>query len=248
MEETIVLLLLVTAFISLLRASLWKRWPQVIAFGLVAALFSWLMFPLAIEQNNTFLWGFIENSEWLHNLGAMAILEALLFLYLGLDLLKQRYGYFTQGPPVHRWIVRMLQWYPGISVFVALFYLEVSLVLKNEAIAFGELAALITGAVFVIICLAIGIIRLLLPEKELRLQIICFLLLLQLALVLVVTAFPGINGYHLYDNPSIPFRWQPLLACLALLVICATAGYQRARRQARAITKRLRNNRKIHKK
>ncbi|WP_134089183.1 hypothetical protein [Olivibacter sp. XZL3] len=248
MEETIVLLLLVTALISLLRASLWKRWPQVIAFGVVASLFSWCMFPLAIEQNNKFLRHFVENSEWLHNLGAIAILEALLFLCLGLDLLKQGYGCFTQAARAQRWMMRILQWYPGMAVFVALFYLEVSLVLKNESMAFGELAALITAAAFAAVCLTVGIIRLLLPEKELRLQITCFLLLLQLALVLIVTAFPGINGYRLSDTPSMPFHWQPLLACFALLIVCATAGYQRARRQAGDIPTRLRNNRKINKK
>lgn len=235
MEETIVLLLIISVFISLLRASLWEHWLGLIAGSLVVVAFSWFMFPLAIEQNNTFLRRFIENDGFFLNLGALTILEALLFLYLVLYRLKQSCGYRRRLHAGWRWLMRILQWYPGLTAFGALFYLEVWIAMKNESMDFDLLAGVMTISTVMVTCFAFWFIRMLLPEKELRLEITCFLLLLQLLLVFIVTSFAGIKGYRLLDTNSVSLPWKPCLACLALLMLCASIGYQRYMRQTKAI-------------
>jgi hypothetical protein len=233
MEEIVFALLALIELVAIIRISLYGKWWQILVFASLSAIFVWYMYPVAIEQNNQLLKKLTGNTQLLHNVAAALILESLLLLGLVFFQLKAYYGSNDSKRPWQVKLMKLLVFYPGTFYFLDLFYLEVLFFLQPGAMDFDMLAGLLVALVFAGISFGAWLVRLLLGEEDLRLEITCFLLLLQLLLVVLLTAFNGVDGYKAPQGNAMNLEWKPFLVCLVLLMICALAGYIRFAQQVK---------------
>jgi len=209
----------------LLRTSLFPGYWKPMAFAIGCALFVWLAYPYAIEENKQFLMPFFTSEVWLYNAGALLILESLLLLGSNLWQLRILFGDLSKRRLWYTKLMDGMRYLPGLFFFFALFYLEVRLFLSIDNWAFESLTLIYAVVLFFGIWGISGLISRLFPEQDLRIELSSFFLLLQLLIAVVLTAMPGVNGYMTTETVNVALSWQPLLGWLALLAIGWIAGY-----------------------
>jgi len=224
MEQLILLLTVMIALHTLVAVSLFPYFWQRLLFAGVSACCTWWIYPLAIEQNKLFLQQiFAEKVDYL-NAGALLMMEGIGLIAIRSLQLRQYFNALTGWWNKHPQIIRYLLFIPGLGYFAALYYGEVKLFLSIDQLPFEQLSLIYACLIGAITCLLPTLVDFLLPEKDLRLELDCFLLALQSLLAMVLAALPGINEY---SHPTDGAKWPalPLLAWLCLLSLGVVIGY-----------------------
>lgn len=107
-------------------------------------------------------------------------------------------GWFGQQ---ERWWVKPLKWYPSLLVFPVLFYLQTELVFSFPGTSFSAISYAFAAAVVVLFPLLCHLFRLLLPEKEMRLET-HFLVSLFVCIIGLLTTVNGNVTYPAVDEPT----------------------------------------------
>ena len=126
-------------------------------------------------------------------------------------------------PPRHAPLRRaarfFLAFFPGLTVFVALFALQTQLIFSLPGVSFSLTSWLMAVAVLLIVPIAAWGIHSLLPEHTLRLELLFVLNLIMLGLGIVAT----VNGRTaVVGNAQV--EWGALLGVVALCIAGLAAG------------------------
>lgn len=219
METVVVVLMILVCFNFMLKQTYRKLW-SVAVISVVAALFVGLIWPYAIEQSKT------QIADWLANpslmLDTSVVLSIEVVLQMAFCMLAAHV--LTTGPIRRRtlWAYRALRWFPGILIFPVLFSVLVWLIFSFPGVSFPLIAWSMAAGVLVLIPLGSFFLRWLLPEKELRLE----LLFLANALIAILGIIATVNGRTAVAGVS-EVDWTALGGLLGLLLLGGGIGFLR---------------------
>lgn len=196
------------------KLSFWRLW-QVAAFGLVVAVFTASMWPYAILQSKTQIADYLKNTVALQDMAILITLESALCFGFCVAFLRGLYG--KKNP----WWARLLWWYPSLLLFPVLFYGLTEAIFALPGTDFQTTAYALGGGVLVTLPLLAGLMKYLLPEEELRLEVHFLISLFVCALGLLTT----VDGKTVYVAADEPVNWLAIILSLALFLFLFAAGF-----------------------
>lgn len=216
METVVVVLMIIVCFNFMVKQT-YRKVRSVAVISIIAALFTGLMWPYAIEQSKT------QITDWLADTALMLDISVILTVEVVVQMAFCMLAahVMTSGRLKKRtiWLYKALRWFPGVLIFPVLFSALVWAIFSFPGRSFSMIAW--TMAVIVLIVIPSGsyAVRWLLPEKELRLEI--FFLSNALTAVLGIiatvngrTAVAGINNVD----------WTALAALFVILLVGGIIG------------------------
>lgn len=219
METVVLVLMILVCFNFMLKQTYRKLW-SVVALAVVCALFVGLAWPWAIEQSKT------QIADWLANPALMLDTSVVLTVEVALQMSFCMLAVHMQttGPVKRRtlWTYKLLRWFPGILIFPVLFSGLVALIFSFPGVSFSLIAWSMAGGVQVLIPLGSYLLRQLLPEKELRLE----LLFLANALIAILGIIATVNGRTAMTSVS-EVEWGALGGLLCIVAAGALIGLVR---------------------
>ena len=216
MQYVVLVLMLLVTLQTWLKLTFMKVW-QMVAVAAVCALFVGLTWGYAIDQSRN------EIAEWLQDQPLMLDVSVILTLEV---LLQMAYcllaGSLLYDGEVSRrvvWIYRVLRFFPGVLIFPVLFYALVQVIYAFPGADFATVAWSLAAVVLLLLPLGALGMRWIVPEKNLRLE----MLFLLAALVLILGIIATVNGTTTFHG-SDPVEWSALAAFCLLALLCALIG------------------------
>lgn len=223
MEAVILVLMLVVIFMTWVKLTFLKAW-QVAVVAVICALFIGLTWNFAIAQSRNEISAWLGNQQLMLDTSVVLTLEVI--WQMAYCMLSGKLIYDGKVSQRTVWVYRMLRFFPGILILPVLFYLQIQVMYFFSGIDF----ALISWSLAVLVLFTmIGgtyALRLLLPQKALRLE----LLFLSAALVLILGIVSTVNGSTNFKG-SDPIEWRALLTFIATAILCGGIGYFRKKQK-----------------
>ena len=227
------MLMIVICFNFMLKQT-YRKLRSVIVIAVVAALFTGLMQPYAIEQSKS------QIAEWLADTRLMLDISVILTIEVVIQMAfcMTAAHVMTAGRLRRRTIrmYRLLRWFPGVLIFPVLFYALVTLIFALPGVSFSLIAWGLAAAVLLLIPAGSWLIRRLLPEKDLRLEI----LFLTNALTAILGIIATVNGRTAVAGVS-NIDWSALAAIVVLIVLGTIAGVGMYKMKIRNLELRTKN-------
>lgn len=215
--ETVVFVLMILVCFNFMLKQTYRKLRSVLAIAVVCALFVGWMWPYAIEQSKT------QIADWLANpalmLDTSVVLSIEVVLQMAFCMLAAHVQ--TTGPIKKRilWGYKVLRWFPGILIFPVLFCGLVALIFSFPGISFSLIAWSMAAGVLLLIPAGTLFLRWLLPEKEVRLE----LLFLANALIAILGIIATVNGRTAVKGMN-EVNGSALAGLIVLVVVGALAG------------------------
>lgn len=215
--ETVVFILAVLVCIDYMLKQTYRKPYAVVVSAAVCALFTGLAWPWAIEQSRT------QAADWLADpelmLDTAVLLTAEVVLQMAFCLLSVHVR--TTGRLRRRTVIgyRVLRWFPGILIFPVLFSALATMIFALPGVAFPVVAWGTAAGVFLLVVGGTRLLQWLLPEKEVRLE----LLFLTNALAAVLGVIATVNGRTAVTAES-DVEWGALAGVAALTAAGMLAG------------------------
>ncbi len=187
METVVKVAMVLVSFSFVLKLTGYKL-RQLLLMSLLCALFVGFSWQFAAEQSKTAIASWLSDRELMQDIAVLMTLDVALqmaYCLMAVNLMNS-------GPLKRRTILvyKFLRLFPGIMVFLVLFSLLVSCVFAFPGVSFSLISWCMAAAVLVLLPLAVLGVRKLLPEKEIRLE----LLFLSNALTAVLGVIATVNG------------------------------------------------------
>lgn len=216
--ETVVKLIIVLVFFSfVLKLTGYKPYQLLVAV-LACVLFTGFSWSFAVQQSRT------EIASWLSDRGLMQDMAVVLTIDVVLQMTYCLMAVNLMGSGVLKrstiWIYRLLRAFPGIMVFLVLFGLLVSCVFAFPGVPFMLISWGMAVAVLIVVPLAVFLVRKLLPEKEIRLE----LLFLSNALTAALGIIATVNGTTVSGSAG-SIDGRALAAVFAIVMSGAVLGF-----------------------
>lgn len=217
MYAAVLILALLVLLLLCIKLSFLRLWSGA-AISLVFALFTGFSWPLAIRQSDLGIAAWMNNTSLM--LDTAVILTVEVFLQMAWCLLSARLMYGGQEKKSVKALYEILRFFPGFLTFPVLLIALMRLIYAFPGVSFGRVAWIMAGGVFVLIILVAQGVRKLIPENDIRLELLFLASLLELVIGIVTT----VNGSTSFKG-SDPVSWAALATFTALALICAVAGY-----------------------
>lgn len=217
MDTVIWILILLTAFNFLLKQTFWS-FRAVVFVALAAVVFVVAMWPYAIEQSKT------QIADWLADTALMLDMAVVLTVEVALQMAFCLLSvHITNVSPVKKrmrvaW--KILYRFPGVLVLPVLFFGLTQLIFALPGISFRFVAWGFGVAVLVLLPLGRWGVRWLVPEAELRME----LLFLTNALVAVLGVIATVNGRTAVQGTAAA-DWAALGGCAGIFAVGALLGF-----------------------
>ena len=228
MTTVVLILMILVCFNFLLKQTFVTR--NVLAITtLVLGIFAALMWQVAIEQSKII--------DWLHDTALMRNIAAI----LSIDVVVQlTFCIFTvrsagsQGNTLRsRIIAKGLLFYPGFIIFPVVFALLVQLIFLTPGVSFTLVSTSLGVAILFAVPLGRMALRVILPESDLRLEI----LFLSNVLVALVGIVATVNG-ETQNAPVNTVDTASLIGFVVLLFIGGVIGFMWNRWQEKMFNKK----------
>ncbi len=217
MDTVIWILILLTAFNFLLKQTFWS-FRGVVFVALAAAAFVVAMWPYAIEQSKT------QIADWLADTALMldtaVVLTVEVALQMAFCLLSVHIMNVSPVKKRMRVAWKILYWFPGVLIWPVLFFGLTQLIFALPGISFRLVAWGFGLAVLVLLPLGRWGVKWLVPEGELRME----LLFLTNALVAVLGVIATVNGCTAVQGTA-TVDWAALGGCVGIFAVGALSGF-----------------------
>lgn len=187
MQSLVILLMVLVCFNFVLKQTWHKKW-SVLAHAAAAAMFTGLMWPLAIEQSRSRISEWLSDAALMLDVSVVITLEAV--IQISFCLLSAHLMNTGKVNKATVWIYRTLRWFPGLLVFPVLFSILVYMVFAFPGVSFPLVACCTAAGVFMLIAAGAWMAGKLFPEKETRLELF-FLTNILTSLVAIVATVNG---------------------------------------------------------
>lgn len=214
--KTVVLVMMILVCFNYIMKQTYRKFYSVVFSAVVCALFTGSMWHYAIEQSKS------QISVWLSDSALMLDVAVILTIEVAIQmafcLLSAHIN--TSGKVKPRTIItyRILRWFPGVLIFPVLFSLLVSVIFALPGTSFPLVAWSLAGVVLIVLLGGTYGMKRLLPEKEIRLE----LLFLSNAMIAVLGVIATVNGRTAVAGTSEVDRMA--LAGVCLLVVLGMVG------------------------
>ena len=215
--ETVVLIMMIIVCFNYILKQTWRKPYFVALSAIVCGMFVGGMWPYAIEQSKSRI------SDWLADSSLMLDLAAILTVEVALQM-----SFCIMAAHIHSsgkikartlWTYRILRWFPGILIFPVLFSLLVATIFALPGTSFPLIAWSLAAAVAIVIPTGRWALKRLLPEKEIRLE----LLFLTNALIAVLGIVATVNGQTAVAGND-PVDWIALSGVVAFVAAGIIVG------------------------
>lgn len=186
--ETVVLVMMIVVCFNYLLKQTWRKPFFVALSAVVCALFVGLAWPWAIEQSKNRIAGWLADSALMLDLAVLLTLEVA--LQMAFCIVAAHIHSAGRVKPSVVWAYRLLRWFPGLLIYPVLFSLLVAAIFALPGVSFPLTAWSLAAVVAAVIPLGRWALKLLLPEKEIRLE----LLFLANALIAILGIIATVNG------------------------------------------------------
>lgn len=203
MELVIQFLMAFIVINCVLKLSFWKPW-QTLVFALLCALFILFAWKYAVSQSKTQIENYLNDVSILQNIAVLITLESAVCFAFCFAALRAVFGKRTKR------FLLPLQMYPSLLLFPVLFNILTQTIFALSGTDFSIIAYVLATLVFFLLPLLSWLIRLFLPETELRLEVHFLISLLVCILGLLVT----VNGNVTYAAAKEPMNVEVLLLSL----------------------------------
>lgn len=216
METAVTVLMILIALSFILKQSFNKPYA-VIAAAAVLALFTGFSWPIAIEQSKS------QISEWLANSSLMldvaVIMSVELFLQMSFCLMSVNISAEGELPKWKIAVYKTLRWFPGILIFPVLFSALVFAVFALPGNDFRLISWSLAGIVLISVVSGAWLFRKLVPEKDLRLE----LLFILNALIAIFGIIATVNGQTAVEGIS-EVDWKASAGLAGIVLAGAAIG------------------------
>lgn len=182
MEYIFIALVVFVLLNTLLKLS-FQQWWEAIVYSIFVGGFLWLTWEFAATQSKTEWLTWLYTSEILQNISVLITLEALVIFGFAFVRLQS-----YLGVKIKPWIRKPLYYYPPLLAFPALFYLLTQLFFTLTGVDFTQTVYWLIASVIVLMPLIVYGFKKLLPEEELRLEILFITNLFVCLIGLIATA------------------------------------------------------------
>ena len=186
--ETVVLVMMIVVCFNYLLKQTWRKPFFVALSAVVCALFVGLAWPWAIEQSKNRIAGWLADSALMLDMAVLLTLEVA--LQMTFCVVAAHIHTAGRVKPSVVWAYRLLRWFPGLLIYPVLFSLLVAAIFALPGVSFPLTAWSLAAVVAAVIPLGRWALKLLLPEKEIRLE----LLFLANALIAILGIIATVNG------------------------------------------------------
>ena len=208
MELIIHILMLFIVINCSFKLSFWKLWQTVI-YSLIAGLFVAGTWQYAILQSKTQIADYLQNTEALQNMAIIITLESALCFGYCVAFLRGLYG------KKNLWWAELLRWYPSLLLFPVLFYYLTEAIFRLPGVDFSVTAWSLAGIVVIAIPLLSRLMKYLVPEDDLRLEV-HFLVSLFICILGLLTT---VNGKTTYAATEEALNWKAIILSFLRLVM-----------------------------
>lgn len=213
---TIVFVMMILVCFNYILKQTYRKVYSVLFSAAVCALFVGLMWTSAIEQSKSQISVWLSDTSLMLDMAVILTLEVAIqmtFCILSADI-------HTSGKvkPLTIWIYRALRWFPGVLIFPVLYSILVSAIFTMPGTSFPLVAWSLAVIFLLAFPSATYVMKRILPEKELRLE----LLFLSNALIAVLGVIATVNGRTAVAGIS-EVDW-PAFAGVFALVIAGIIG------------------------
>ena len=216
--ETVVKLAMVLVSLSFVLKLTGYKLRQLLLMALLCALFVGFSWQFAAEQSRTAIASWLSDRELMQDIAVLMTLDVALqmaYCLMAVNLMNS-------GPLKRRTILvyKLLRLFPGIMVFLVLFSLLVSCVFAFPGVSFPLISWCMAAAVLVLLPLAVLGVRKLLPEKEIRLE----LLFLSNALTAALGVIATVNGTTASESVD-SVDYPATIAVIGIVLLGAALGF-----------------------
>ena len=231
METVLLVMMILVCFNYILKQTFRKIY--LVAFSsLVCALFVGLIWPYAIEQSKSQISDWLKDTSLMLDIAVILTLEVV--IQMSFCILSAHIHTSGKVKPLTLRTYRILRWFPGMLIFPVLFGLLVSVIFLLPGVSFSLIAWVSATIVFVVIPLGRWSIKSLLPEREIRLE----LLFLANALLAILGIIATVNGRTAVAGIS-QVDWMALLGIAILLIFGLVAGLLTYKIKSKRIIKKI---------
>ena len=217
METVVLVLMLVVIFMTWLKLTFLKLW-QMALVAVCCSLFIGFSWQYAVMQSRNEIGEFLSNHKLMLDTSVILTIEVLWQMAYCLLSGKLLYGESVSRRTI--WIYRILRFFPGILILPVLFYLQIEMMYLIHGIDFAVISWSFAAVVFILVIGGSFVLRWLLPQKGLRLEI----LFLSSSLVLILGVVATVNGTTNFKG-SDPIEWSALWAFVFFAFVCSVIGY-----------------------
>ncbi len=218
MHTLVSVLMLLVILATMLKMTFLKRW-QTRGFALLCAAFVALSWPWAIEQSRLQIESWLANRRLMLDTSVLLTIEvACQMSYAILEARLLDTGDRAGRPTML--LYRLLRAFPGLLIFPVLFAAEVSAIYALPGTGFAAVAWTLAAVTLVILSCGSAAVKMLLPEKELRLEMFFLLNAVIMMLGIICT----VNGTPHYGDAD-AIEWLALAVSVMLMLLCACIGY-----------------------
>lgn len=214
MEQIILVLMLFIVINCAFKLSFWKWW-QAGLYSLLAAVFTVLACPYAILQSKTQIADYLQNVEALQDMAIIITLESAVCFSFCVTYLR---GLFGKKNP---WWAVALWWYPSLLLFPVLFYCLTELIFTFVGVPFSTVSYALAAVALAALPLLAKLVRYLVPESDLRLEM-HFLISLFICMLGLLTT---VNGKTVYAAVDEPVNWHAVALSVVLFVGLFLVGF-----------------------
>ena len=228
--ETLVLILMILVCFNFMLKQTFNRWQVVVLIAGLCALFVGFAWPYAISQSKTQIASWLEDTALMLDTSVLLTVEVALQMSFCLLAIIMKTS--DSIKPRTRWMFRLLEWFPGLLIFPVLFSLSVVTIFALPGVSFQLVAWGTACALLASIILGTWLLKWLLPEYELRLELLflCNALIGLLGIVATVNGRTAVAGTSEVD-------WGALGGLAGILLAGAGIGLLFRRYRLRRLQK-----------
>lgn len=216
MKTVIFVMMILVCFNYILKQTYRKKYSVVFS-ATVCALFTGSMWTSAIEQSKSQISVWLSDTTLMLNLAVILTLEVA--VQMAFCILSANIQTSGTVKPLIIWGYRALRWFPGVLIFPILYGILVSVIFVMPGTSFSLIAWSLAAVIFITFLLGTYIMKRILPEKELRLE----LLFLSNALIAILGVIATVNGRTAVAGFS-EVNWAASAGMCVLVVAGVTGG------------------------
>lgn len=217
MEIVIIIIMLLVGFSFLLKLTYLPAWGRLLVC-LICALAVGLSWNLATGQSKTQIAAWLQDPELMLDMAVLLTIDVFIQLTFCIISGKQLFG--ERLSKSEKTIRIVMLWIPGILIFPTLFALLVEVIFSFPGMDFSVIAWSLAAAIFSIGASVPCLLRLIIPEKDLRLELIFMIN----ALIALLGVIATVNGRTAVAGVS-SVDWPTLAGVSAVLIVGTTCGF-----------------------
>lgn len=209
------IIVLMVGFSFLLKLT-YHRLPGILLLSLILLVFLGVMHEYAAMQSKTQIARWLEQPALMLDTSVLLTVDVAFQIVFCILMGRKICGTLSRRESL---FLAVTLWFPGLLIFPILFSMLVEAVFALPGIGFATIGWGCGIAVFILIPALAFVLRYLLPEANLRLELMFLVNLITAALGIVAT----VNGRTAAVGTD-SIGWQALAAILVLLIVGAVAG------------------------